>query len=138
MPRFLRLGNEMIHVPSLSSATIGTNCFGRPLITLSYHATKSILYVRYGTWESCQKDFNRIKNALNEVEDLLNKIPLTEPEARLIAREQSLLLREGEPELQKVNTIVEKKMVELKENIDTVDFVIKESIKSTEPAINSI
>ena len=118
MPRFLRLGNEMIHVPSLSSATIGTNCFGRPLITLSYHATKSILYVRYSTWESCQKDFNRIKNALNEVEDLLNKIPLTEPE------------------LQEVNTIVEKKMVELKENIDTVDFAVKEGIKSTDPTIS--
>jgi hypothetical protein len=132
MPRFLRLGNEMIHVPSLSSATIGTNCFGRPLITLSYHATKSILYVRYGTWDSCQKDFNRIKNALNEVEDLLNKVPLTEPEARLLTREQGMLRREGESDLQEVNTIVEKKMVELKESIDTVDVLVKEGVKSVE------
>ncbi len=132
MPRFLRLGNEMIHVPSLSSATIGTNCFGRPLITLSYHATKNILYVRYSTWDSCQKDFNRIKNALNEVEDLLNKVPLTEPEARLLTREQGMLRREGESDLQEVNTIVEKKMVELKESIDTVDVLVKEGVKSVE------
>lgn len=118
MPRFLRLGNEMIHVPSLSSATIGTNCFGRPSITLSYHAKKSILYVRYTTWDSCQKDFNRIKNALNEVEGLLNTVPLTEPD------------------LKEVNTIVEKKMIEFKESIDTMDVLVKEGIKSMEPTIS--
>jgi hypothetical protein len=118
MPRFLRLGNEMIHVPSLSSVTIRTNCFGRPLITLSYHTTKSVLHLRYSNWDSCQKDFNQLKNALNEVEALLNKIPLTEPD------------------LQEFNTIVEKKMIEIKESIDTMDILVKEGIKSTETSIS--
>jgi hypothetical protein len=114
MPRFLRISNEMIHVPSLSSVTICTNCFGRPLITLSYHATKNLLYLRYSNWDLCQKDFNRIKTALNEVENLLNKVPLTESE------------------LLELNTVVEQKTVELKESIDTMDVLVKEPSKSVE------
>jgi hypothetical protein len=73
-----------------------------------------LLYLRYSNWDSCQKDFNQIKNALNEVEDLLNKVPLTEPE------------------LQELNTVVEQKMIELKESIDTMDVLVKEGVKSVE------
>lgn len=115
MPRFLRVGNEMIHVASLSSTTIGTTCLGQPLLTLSFHATKSVVRVRYNSWESCQHDFNRIKNAVNEVEELLNKVPLTEPEV-----------------VKAADIVVEQKMIELKESIDTMDTTIKESVKSLE------
>ena len=80
MPRFLRVGNDMIHIPSLSSVTIGTTCFGKPYIALSYHATKKILCVSYKNWELCQIDFNRVKLAMGEVEELMGKILLTEPD----------------------------------------------------------
>lgn len=84
MPRFLRLGNRMIHVPSVTSVTIGTSCFGRPMITVSFHATKDILHVSYSNWDQCQKDFTNIKNALTEVEYILEKIPLTESEQKKV------------------------------------------------------
>lgn len=119
MPRFLRIGNEMIHVPSLSSTTIGTSCFGQPLLTLSFHATKSVVRVRYRNWDACQHDFNRIKDALNEVEGLLNKVPLTEPEPKAM------------------DPVVEQKMVELKESIDAMDATIKEGVKSLEATPSS-
>lgn len=77
----------MIHMPSISSVTIGTNCLGRPLVTISYHATKEVVFTYYRTWEECQKDFARIKAALSEVEALLEKIPLTEPESKPIQEE---------------------------------------------------
>ena len=80
MPRFLRIGNTMLHVPSLSSVTINTNCIGKPFIAVSYHTTKNILYLNYRNWEECQKDFNRVKTAMAEVEHLLDTILLTEPE----------------------------------------------------------
>ena len=84
MPRFLRLGNRMIHVPSVTSVTIGTSCFGRPTITIAFHATKDILHVSYSNWDECQKEFTNIKNALTEVESILEKIPLTESEQKKV------------------------------------------------------
>ena len=77
MPRFLRLKNNMVHVPSLSSVSIGTSCMGYPYIHLSYH-TRQELKVSYGAWDDCEKDFNRVKSALKEVESYLEKIILTE------------------------------------------------------------
>ena len=84
------------------------------MLTLSFHATKSLVRVRYRTWESCQQDFNRIKDALNEVEGLLNKVPLTERETKVIEH------------------VIEQKMIELKESVDTIDSSIKEGVKSLE------
>ncbi len=77
MPRFLRIKNNMVHVPSLSSVSIGTSCMGYPYIHLSYH-TRQELKVSYGAWDDCEKDFNRVKTALKEVESYLEKIVLTE------------------------------------------------------------
>jgi hypothetical protein len=77
MPRFLRIKNTMIHIPSLSSVTVGTSCLGYPYIHLSYH-TQQELKVSYSSWEHCEKDFNRVKSAVKEVESSLEKIILTE------------------------------------------------------------
>ena len=82
MPRFLRLGNRKIHVPSVTSVTIGTNCLGRPMITIAFHATKDILHVSYSNWDECQKEFTCVKTALAEVESILEKIPLTDTEQK--------------------------------------------------------
>jgi hypothetical protein len=68
----------MVHVPSLSSVSMGTNCVGSPLITLSYHSEKKVTQISYKNWKDCEQDFNKIKCALAEVEELLNKIRLTE------------------------------------------------------------
>ncbi len=77
MPRFLRIKNNMIHVPSLSSVSVGTSCMGYPYIHLSYH-TRQELKMFYSTWDECQRDFNRVKSALKEVESSLETIVLTE------------------------------------------------------------
>lgn len=78
MPRFLRLKNFMIHVPSLSSISIQTNCLGRPSLSLYYHTLKHSVKFSYSNWTQCEADFNRVKTALAEVETLLNQVSLTE------------------------------------------------------------
>lgn len=76
MPRFVRVENTMVHIPSLSSVSIHSNCFGRPYLMLYYH-TKVNLKIQYSSWDKCESDFNRLKTALVEVETLLQQIPLT-------------------------------------------------------------
>lgn len=77
MPRFLRIKNTMVHVPSLSSVSMGTTCLGSPYISLYYH-TKQDMKISYGKWDDCERDFNRVKSALKEVESALEDIVLTE------------------------------------------------------------
>lgn len=110
MPRFLRLQDKMIYVPSLSSVTVMTSCFGYPTISLSYHAVKSPEYIYYIAWDKCQLDFNRVKNALNEVDNALSKITLTEPE------------------LEQLNNEVQKNMIDLGKSIDEMDKLVKEEL----------
>ncbi len=50
---------------------------GYPYIHLSYH-TRQELKVCYGKWDECERDFNRVKSALKEVEGCLETIVLTE------------------------------------------------------------
>ena len=50
---------------------------GYPYIHLSYH-TRQELKICYGKWEECERDFNRVKSALKEVEGCLETIVLTE------------------------------------------------------------
>jgi hypothetical protein len=96
MPRFLRLKNSMVHVPSLSSVSMASGCFGRPYLSLYYHMTKHVQKIQYREWEACEKDFNRVKKAMNEIEVMLSPVPLTEdpvvvaePVKELETREQS-------------------------------------------------
>jgi hypothetical protein len=84
MPRFLRLKNHMVHVPSLSSVTMSSGCFGRPYLTLHYHVT-NMRKINYAQWDVCERDFNRVKKAMNEIEVMLAPIPLTEEPAPVVA-----------------------------------------------------
>jgi len=85
MPRFVRVENTMVHIPSLSSVSIHSNCFGRPYVVLYYH-TKMNMKIQYSSWDKCEADFNRLKTALVEVEALLQKVPLTDSQAVQVAR----------------------------------------------------
>ena len=77
MPRFLRLFNHMIHVPSLSSVSISTSCFGKPFLCLHFHTQKT-LNIYYRGWDECQAAMSKLKSALIEVEAALAPIPLVE------------------------------------------------------------
>ena len=88
MPRFVRVENTMVHTPSLSSVSMLSNCLGRPYLMLYYH-TKMNLKIQYSSWDKCEADFNRLKNALAEVEALLQKVPLTESQTIQIIRTAS-------------------------------------------------
>ena len=77
MPRFLRIKNTMVHVPSLSSVSMGTSCMGYPYLSLYYH-TKQDMKISYGKWDECERDFNRVKSALKEIDTALDGIVLTE------------------------------------------------------------
>jgi hypothetical protein len=88
MPRFVRVENTMVHVPSLSSVSMHSNCLGRPYLMLYYH-TKMNMKIQYSSWDKCEADFNRLKTALVEVETLLQKLPLTESQTIQIIRTAS-------------------------------------------------
>lgn len=83
MPRFLRVKNQMIHVPSLSSVSMQSNCFGRPYLALYFH-TKDMMKIQFAEWNDCEADFNRLKTALTEIEALLQKVALTEEPPKII------------------------------------------------------
>jgi hypothetical protein len=85
MPRFVRVENTMVHIPSLSSVSIHSNCFGRPYLMMYYH-TKMNMKIQYSAWDKCEADFNRLKTALVEIEALLQKVPLTDSQAVQVAR----------------------------------------------------
>ena len=85
MPRFVRIENTMVHIPSLSSVSIHSNCFGRPYLMLYYH-TKMNMKIQYSSWEKSEADFNRLKTALVEIEALLQTVPLTDSQAVQVAR----------------------------------------------------
>jgi hypothetical protein len=77
MPRFLRFFNTMIHVPSLSSVSIDTDCFGRPYLLLTYHVQKDI-HISFPNWAECEAAMTKVKGAMTEVEAALASIPLVE------------------------------------------------------------
>ena len=109
MPRFLRIENTMVHIPSLSSVSVDSSCLGRPYITLYYH-TKKMVKINYTKWEKCEEDFNRVKNALSEIEKILANVPLTEEKEKEIPKSAPVEL-EKQVSTQKIelveNTTVE-------------------------------
>jgi hypothetical protein len=81
MPRFIRIHQQVLHVPSLANVSMGTTCLGQPFLTFYYHNqhNQTIVY-RWGKWEDCEKDMIRIKTSMMEIEKTLGIIPLTDPE----------------------------------------------------------
>lgn len=90
MPRFLRIKNTMIHIPSLFNVSMGTSCMGYPYMHLSYH-TKQEMTISYVKWDDCERDFNRVKSALKEVDSALDGIVLTEDTVILSSSSSSKL-----------------------------------------------
>lgn len=81
MPRFIRIHQQVLHVPSLANVSMGTTCLGQPFLTFYYHnqRNQTIVY-GWGKWEDCEKDMIRIKTSMMEIEKTLGIIPLTDPE----------------------------------------------------------
>lgn len=80
MPRFLRLQNTVIHVPSVSNVSMGTSCLGKPYLSVSYHTAKKQDTLCYKSWTDCEAAFNTVKDAVKEIDTLLSTVPLTNPE----------------------------------------------------------
>ena len=97
----------MVHIPSLSSVSVDSSCTGRPYITLYYH-TKKMVKINYSKWEKCEEDFNRVKNALSDIEKILATVPLTEEKE--IPKPVPVEL-EKQPSIQKIeivdNTVID-------------------------------
>lgn len=108
MPRYLQLQDKMVYVPSLSSVTVMTSCFGYPMLSLCHHTSSSPEYIYYTGWDLCRQDFNRVEDALKEIESALSKIPLTQPTGML------------------ADKAIEQNMIELKNSIDGMDKLVKE------------
>ena len=79
MTRFIRIGKTIVHIPSLANVTMDTSCWGSPQLNLYYHvqAHKTISYT-WGSWEACEKDLIRVKQAMVLSEKALENMPLTE------------------------------------------------------------
>lgn len=81
MPRFVRIGHDVIHIPSLANVSMSRTCMGRPFLTFYYHNQHSqTISYGWGKWESCEKDMLTIKTAMMELEKVMSSVPLTEPE----------------------------------------------------------
>jgi hypothetical protein len=84
MPRFIRIHQQVIHIPSLANVSMGTSCTGQPFLTFYYHNQHSqTISYNWGKWDVCEKDLIRVKASMIETEKTLESIPLTEevPEA---------------------------------------------------------
>lgn len=81
MPRFVRIGHDVIHIPSLANVSMSRSCLGRPFLTFYYHNqhSQTISYA-WDKWEICEKDMLKVKTAMMELEKVMASVPLTEPE----------------------------------------------------------
>jgi len=79
MPRFVRIHQNVIHIPSLANVSMGTNWLGQPSLTFYYHNhhNQTISY-GWGKWDECEKDLIQIKTAMMETERVLSSVLLTE------------------------------------------------------------
>jgi len=59
MSRFLRIGQKVIHIPSVAQVFVGQNHNSQSVITIRYHneKTEAIEYPT-GKWADCDKDVN--------------------------------------------------------------------------------
>ena len=79
MPRFLRIGNEVIHIPSLANVSMNSTCLGAPFLCFYYHNQKNqTISYGFGKWSTCEADLIRVKSAMMEIEKIVSTIALTE------------------------------------------------------------
>lgn len=79
MPRFLRIGDSVVHVPSISNVSMAANCFGRPYLEICYHTSSKSSVHYFVNWSDCEAMFNYVKKAMKEIDTLLADVPLTDP-----------------------------------------------------------
>ena len=80
MARFVRIGNNVVHIPSLANVSITTTCLGRPALCFYFHnQTQQNITYRWKTYDECEKDLLRVKSAMMEIEKAISAVPLTEP-----------------------------------------------------------
>ena len=96
MPRFLRIFNHMIYVPSLSSASVETSCWGGLSLCLNFHSQKTEK-IYFKNWDECQATLKKVKDAMGEVDGALAAIPLVEEPQRAAPSLPSLLALPQEP-----------------------------------------
>jgi hypothetical protein len=52
MPRFIRIHQQVIHIPSLANVSMGTSCTGQPFLTFYYHNQHSqTISYNWGKWD---------------------------------------------------------------------------------------
>ena len=79
MARFVRIGNNVVHIPSLANVSIDTTCFGKPTLCFYFHnQTQKQVSGIWKIYEDCERDLIRVKSAMMEVEKALIAVPLTE------------------------------------------------------------
>lgn len=93
MPRFLRLQNTVIHVPSVSNVSMGTSCLGKPYLSISYHTAKKQDILCYKTWSDCEAAFNAVKDAVKEIDTLLSAVPLTSREPVVLQKVEEVVIK---------------------------------------------
>ena len=66
MSRFVRIGNNVVHIPSLANVSISTTCTGAPYLCLYYHnQTHKTINYGWSNYDECEKDNLLIFNSNN-------------------------------------------------------------------------
>lgn len=92
MPRFVRIHQQVFHIPSLANVSMGTSWTGQPILTFYYHNQYNhTIWYPWGKWDECEQDMLQVKTAMMEVEHVLTNVFLTEPKpAEVIVKTESL------------------------------------------------
>lgn len=79
MPRFIRIHQQVFHIPSLANVSMGTSWTGHPILTFYYHNQYShTIWYSWGKWDECEQDMIQVKTAMMETERVLSSVVLTE------------------------------------------------------------
>ena len=81
MSRLLRIGQKVIHIPSVAQVFVGQNYNNQSVMTIRYH-NEYVEKIEYplGKWADCDKDHQRMEKCMKTVADVLSVIPEKEPE----------------------------------------------------------
>lgn len=76
MSRLLRIGQKVIHIPSVAQVFVGQNHNNQSVMTIMYHNNK-VERIEYplAQWADCDKDHERMEKCMKAVADVLSVIP---------------------------------------------------------------
>lgn len=96
MPRFVRIHQQVFHIPSLANVSMGTSWTGQPILTFYYHNQHNhTIWYPWGKWEECEQDMLQVKTAMMEVEQVLTNVFLTDPKPVQLIKTESLIVDTG-------------------------------------------